>query len=102
MSIDKNVRKALRSIMHPSTESPGKKFVYIFFKVRGHKCLLCELVRFWSPGVVPAEVAFKMEDGTQKLAVGWIYAEDLASLITKKMVMMAKFDAWAWYKEDEA
>ena len=52
----KEEKKVLRSLMHPATESPGKKSVYIFFRVKGHRKLLCELIRFWHPDVRPAEV----------------------------------------------
>lgn len=96
----KEEKKVLRSLMHPATESPGKKSVYIFFRVKGHRKLLCELIRFWHPDVRPAEVAFKMDDRkTQKLAVGWMYADELASVITKRMEKAAESCAWAWYNK---
>jgi len=95
-------KEVLRSLWHSSTESPGQKYVYVLFKVKGHKALLCELIRFLSDGVTPATVAFKMSDGTPKLAVAWAYAEELACTITEGMIAQAKDAAWAWYKEEEA
>ncbi|MBR6031361.1 MAG: hypothetical protein IKP36_05290 [Bacteroidaceae bacterium] len=99
---NEKTKEVLRSLWHPATKSPGKKYVYVLFKVKGHKVLTCELIRFLSEGVTPATVAFKMSDGTPKLAVAWAYAEELACTITDGMIAEAKSAAWAWYKEEEA
>ena len=99
ISLTKDARSLLRSIWHPSTESPGQKSVYILFKVKGHSRLLCSLCRFMADGVVPATVAFEMEDGTPKLAVAWAYADELTCTITQKMIEAAKSEAWAWYDD---
>lgn len=100
LSLTKDSRAVLRSLWHPSTESPGRKSVYILFKVKGHSRFLCHLTRFRNDGVVPAEAEFKMDDGTQKLAVAWAYADELTSTITEKMIAQAKDGAWAWYDKD--
>lgn len=101
VSITKDAKAVLRSLWHSATESPGKRAVYILFKVKGHKTLLCNHIRFRSSGVTPATVAFKMDDGTPKLAVAWAYADELACTITKSMIAAAKDAAWAWFEETE-
>ena len=93
-------KKVLRSLWHSSTESPGRKYVYVLSKVKGHKTMLCELMRFLTDGVTPATVVSKMKDGTPKLAVAWAYADELTSTITESMIEQAKIAAWSWYKED--
>lgn len=45
----------LRNIIHPATDSPGKRAFYLFFlDPRGSNPIMMELTRFLSPNVTPS------------------------------------------------
>ena len=100
IKLTKEEKAVLRRLWHPATENCGKRYVYVLFKVKGHKPYLCSLMRSLSEYFTPATCEFKMDDGTPKLAVAWAYADELACTITQHMIDEAKDAAWAWYKED--
>lgn len=88
---------------HPATESPGKKRVLMAFRVKGHEedHFLVSVIRFLSPGVIPATVAFKTDDGVKKLAVAWAYYDEITKGIADWMATGAEHEAWAWWPDKE-
>ena len=72
---------SLRNIIHPATESPGKKAFYLFFlDPRGDKPVIMEYARFLAPDVKPSTVVWKC-GGYQRLPLFWIYREDFLKAI---------------------
>lgn len=72
---------SLRNIIHPATESPGKKFFYLFFlDPRGRNPVMMERTRFLSPNVTPSTVVWEVE-GYQRLPLFWIYESDFLESI---------------------
>ncbi len=88
---------------HPATESPGKKRVLMAFRVKGHEedHFLVSVIRFLSPGVTPATVAFKTDDGIKKLPVAWAYYDEITKGIADWMVTYAEYEAMAWWPDKE-
>ena len=86
---------------HPATESPGKKRVLIAFIVKGHEADYYDfsVIKFCSPHVTPATVAFKTKDGTKKLAVAWAYYDEVVKNISDMMIKRAEYSAWAWWPD---
>ena len=71
----------LRNIIHPATDSPGKRAFYLFFlDPRGRNTIMMELTRFLSPNVTPSTVVWKI-GGYQRLPLFWIYKDDFLKAI---------------------
>ena len=72
---------SLRDIIHPATESPGKKTIYLFFlDPRGREPIMMEQTRFLSLNVTPSTVVWEI-GGYQRLPIFWIYREDFLKAI---------------------
>ena len=87
---------------HPATKSPGKRAVVIAFtmKTLPKGKYFFKVVRFRTPDVEPATVAFKTDDGAKMLAVAWAYYDEVINGITDKMVAASENHAWAWWPDD--
>lgn len=86
--------KALRDIIHPATESPGERAIYLFFlDPRSSTPTSVEWTRFLSPDVTPSTVAWKIGE-YQKLALFWIYEDDFLNAI--------EYSEWAKEFENKA
>lgn len=71
----------LRNIIHPATDSPGKRAFYLFFlDPRGSSPIMMQLARFLSPRVTPSTVVWEI-DGYQRLPLFWIYKDDFLKAI---------------------
>lgn len=71
----------LKDIIHPATESPGKKYFYLFFlDPRSSNPIMMERTRFMSPNVTPSTVVWNM-DSYQRLPLFWIYENDFLKSI---------------------
>lgn len=92
---------------HKATEAPQKnRPIYLLFKVGKRKYPLCRLMTFHNDGVVPAECDFgKTETKESQLPILWTYADQIAPVITSKVlaaaVAEAEAAAWAWYKKED-
>ena len=77
----------LRNIIHPATDSPGKRAFYLFFlDPRGRNPIMMKLTRFLSPNVTPSTVVWKI-GGYQRLPLFWIYKRDFLNAI--------EYSSWA-------
>lgn len=96
-------KKKTSVVWHPATESPSKRRVLMAFTMRGLKKgqYLFKPVRFMSPQVIPAECAFKSEDGRKQLPVAWCYYDEAIKGITERMCKDAAACAWAWWTDDD-
>lgn len=73
--------KSLRNIIHPATESPGKRaFCLFFLDPRGDKPIMMERTRFLQPNVTPSTVVWVM-DGYQRLPLFWIYESEFLEAV---------------------
>lgn len=86
--------KDLKSIVHPASESPGKKTIYLFFlDPRGDEPIMMTKTRFLSPNVTPSTCVW-VEDGYQRLPLFWIYKDDFLRAI--------EYSKWASNFEERA
>ena len=77
----------LRNIIHPATDSPGKRAFYLFFlDPRGSSPIMMELTRFLFPNVTPSTVVWKI-GGYQRLPLFLIYKDDFLKAI--------EYSSWA-------
>lgn len=88
---------------HKATEAPQKnRPIYLLFKVGKRKYPLCRLMTFHNDDVVPAECDFgKTETQESQLPILWTYADQIAPIITSKVLAVAEAAAWAWYKKED-
>ena len=84
---------------HPATETPGKRATVMLFKHKGRKQYSADRIRFLSPGILPAECDFREENGEQKLAIAWTYADDIQKQIPAEWEKAAKAYAWSFWEE---
>jgi hypothetical protein len=81
--------KIFNQILHRVNESPGRKFIYVFFKHKGHDALTVELVRFHQSGVIVGDIDYNIENA---MPVAWCYATELLKLVgyTDELARFAK------------
>ena len=88
---------------HPATESPGKRRVLMAMTRHdlGEGQYVFQPVRFFSPGVRPATVVFRDEEGRKQLPVAWAFYDEIIKAIAPWMISRAEDAAWAWWPENK-
>lgn len=71
------------ALLHPITESSGKKAIYVFVKVDGLSAPILEYTRFTKRDFRVCDMIF--DDG--RVPVAWCYAKDLMKLIGWERVL---------------
>lgn len=94
-----------RAMLHTVKDSPGKRYVYEFYKYPGHDTLSASMCRYLSSGVHIAEVVRKndQDEGLRYLPVAWCDANGLMKLLgyNKTFEEKAREQAWAWYSDEQ-
>lgn len=100
-----SVLEEVKALFHTVNESPGKRYIYEFYKYPGHETLSASMCRYRSSGVHIAEVVRKTdgEDGQYYLPVAWCEAKELMKLMgyNKTFEEKARKQAYFWYADNQ-
>lgn len=77
------MEKNKKALLHPITEFPGKKAIYVFVKVDGLSAPILAYTRFTKGNFRVCDMIF--DDG--RVPVAWCYAKDLMKLIGWERVL---------------
>ena len=90
----------LRNLLHRVDECPKGRFIYVFFKHKGHDTLTVGMYRFPTADVIVGDIDYGKENA---MPVAWCYATDLMNVLgyNKSFALHAKDYTWASYKGEE-
>lgn len=77
------MEKNKKALLHPITEFPGKKAIYVFVKVDGLSAPILAYTRFTKGNFRVCDMIFDDE----RVPVAWCYAKDLMKLIGWERVL---------------
>lgn len=91
---------ALKRILHRVDECPNKRFIYVFFKHKGHDVLTVGLYRFPAGDSIVGDIDFGRENA---MPVAWCFAEDLLNVLgyDDSFAKFAKEYTWASYEGED-
>ena len=64
----------LRNLLHRVDECPKGRYIYVFFKHKGHDTLTVDMYRFPTADVIVGDIDYGKENA---MPVAWCYATDL-------------------------
>lgn len=90
----------LRHLLHRVDECPKGRYVYVFFKHKGHDTLSVDMYRFPTGDVIVGDIDYGKENA---MPVAWCYATDLMKALGYNISFAehAKSYTWASYKGEE-
>ena len=90
----------LRHLLHRVDECPKGRYVYVFFKHKGHDTLTVDMYRFPTGDVIVGDIDYGKENA---MPVAWCYATDLMKALGYNISFAehAKSYTWASYKGEE-
>ena len=90
----------LRNLLHRVDECPKGRYIYVFFKHKGHDTLTVNMYRFQTADVIVGDIDYGKENA---MPVAWCYATDLMKALgyNKYFALHAKHYAWGSYKGEE-
>lgn len=90
----------LRNLLHRVDECPKGRYIYVFFKHKGHDTLTVDMYRFPTADVIVGDIDYGKENA---MPVAWCYATDLMKALgyNTSFALHAKDYTWASYKGEE-
>lgn len=90
----------LRQLLHRVDECPKGRYIYVFFKHKGHDTLTVDMYRFPTADVIVGDIDYGKENA---MPVAWCYATDLMKALgyNNTFALHAKDYTWASYKGEE-
>lgn len=90
----------LQRLLHRVDECPKGRYIYVFFKHKGHDTLSVDMYRFPTGDVIVGDIDYGKENA---MPVAWCYATDLMKALGYNIsfVEHAKSYTWASYKGEE-
>ena len=90
----------LRHLLHRVDECPKGRYIYVFFKHKGHDTLTVDMYRFPTADVIVGDIDYDKENA---MPVAWCYATDLMKALGYNISFAehAKSYTWESYKGEE-
>ena len=90
----------LRHLLHRVDECPKGRYIYVFFKHKGHDTLTVDMLRFPTADVIVGDIYYGKDNA---MPVAWCYATDLMKALgyNKTFALHAKDYTHFSYKGEE-